>query len=354
MPWPPVSTIRRLVHSFSDAKGFAAELTGLSMTDALVDGRFPARNCRLETTLPRARIASYLPGGDLHLPPGDPLDRMDAWNGHHDAYLKAQVASGSRAAAFKAADSSTPETFRIRHDLDEYGHLDDRLDLVRVEDLRSISRAAGVSEDELAGLARRVGRARRDGKPAADAVRDLDDLLLLWHETGGWDNRPIFAGFWNDARRLLSNPTGGWAEELRDRLGLLGYDPGARLRRSGVEIVVFRYEAAMVPRVPGSELRFAARPTVLDGALGPAFCTSPAGSGRGSALDLCGRDGEPWQEIVHPAVRFEARHVWAAGTIASGVPSGLAAARGLHYTAVCVDGPSWFQELVEDVDGDLI
>jgi hypothetical protein len=347
------NTIERTMHSFSGALSFAARLDELSDADSLQDGRFPARNTRLENTLPDERVASYLPLGDVDLGAGAAVDKLDAWNGHHDAYLAAHVRRGYRAVPFEPADADTPETFRFRHRLDEYGHLDPGLDLLRVENLAYIARLTGEGTQELTTLAEAVGLDRRNGSNSPRAG-ELDDVLAIWQEATDLDNRPVFAAFWNDATDLLAEPRRGWPDELRDRLGLAHLAPAARSRHGGIPIVVFRYAAAIIPRVPRSPLRFVARPTVLDGALSPAFCTSPAGSGRGCALDLGEHDDAPWQEVIHPAVTFGARHVWASGTITRDVPDTLASARGLHYVQLCLTGHSDFVGLVEDVERDLL
>jgi hypothetical protein len=99
--------------SFSIAPSFAASLEELSDAGSLQDGRFPARNNRLEHTLPDDRVSSYLPTGDLDLGAGPAVEKLDAWNGHHDAYLAMCVRRGSRAKPFQAADADTPETFLV-------------------------------------------------------------------------------------------------------------------------------------------------------------------------------------------------------------------------------------------------
>lgn len=202
-------------------------------------------------------------------------------------------------------------------------------------------------------LAEAVGSDRRNGSTSPRAA-EFDDILTSWQQGRDLDNRPVFAAFWNNATELLTDPGPGWPDELRDRLGLAHLTPGARCRHDGIPILVFRYAAATIPRVPQSPLRFVARPTVLDGSLSPAFCTSPMGSGRGSTLDLGEHDDAPWEEVVHPAVTFSARHVWAGGTITRDVPPTLAAARGLHYAELCMSGPADFVRLVEHVENDLL
>ncbi|MGA2927568.1 MAG: hypothetical protein ABSG43_16535 [Solirubrobacteraceae bacterium] len=202
------------MHSFRAAARFARSLEEISDANSLLDERFPARNTRLETTLPDERLRSYLPSGDLDLGSGVAMDTLGAWNGHHDAYLATHVRRGSRAEPFNPSDAITPETFRFRHGLDEYGYADPAIELVRVEDVEYVARVTGERADDLVALAEAVGSARRVGSTSPE-VDELDEVLLIWQQAGDLDNRPVFAAFWEDAKELLANPTSGWPDELR-------------------------------------------------------------------------------------------------------------------------------------------
>ncbi len=303
--------------------------------------------------LPDERVSSYLPSGDLDLGTGPAMDQLDAWSGYHDAYLATRVRRGSRAEPFNASDAVTPETFRFRHGLDEYGYADPAVELVRVEDVGYVAGVTGEHADDLVALAEAVGSARRASSVSSEA-EELDEVLLIWQQARDLDNRPVFAAFWEDARELLADPTLSWPDDLRDRLGLAHLAPAARRRSMGIPIMVFRYPVTVLPQMPRSQLRFLARPTVLDGNLSAAFCTSPVGSGRGCTLDLGEHGNEPWQEVLHPAVTFSARHVWAGGTITRDIPRTLAPARGLHYVRLCQDATPDFVGLVEDIEHDLL
>lgn len=220
----------------------------------------------------------------------------------------------------------------MRAGLDEYGRADG--DLVRVEDLSDIANLVPIDLDELVALVDAASTTNRNDRATPAASDRLDDVLQLWQESRRMDSRPIFACFWEDAHELLDSPSGGWADDLRDRLGLAHLDPRRRPRPSGIPVVAFRYPVTLVPRAPRRGPRYVARPTVLDERLTPSFFTFRAGSGRDCTVDLAGNADEPWQEVVHPAVTFRAAHAWALGTVIAGVPDSLDEARYGHYLAV--------------------
>src|SRR5215470_17124717 len=245
----------------------------------------------------------------------------------------------------------TVPTFRAGCSLDEFGGSDEDLLLIRVEDVSAIARQTAEAESDVYTLLEDVARERRSssrGRTSKQAA--CDQLLRRWQDS--IDNRPLFSAFWDDAKSLLDDPRAGWAEELRDRLGLVHYDASIRRPGSGIAVVLFRYPVKLVPRSAirvGS--RFMVRPTVLDGPLNEAFFTAPPDGGVGCTVDLMVRDDDPWQEIVHPAVEFRAQHVWATDTIHSGLKSELGDARGHHCLKLCVRSSEEFVESCQATGG---
>jgi len=278
---------------------------------------------------------------------------MTSWNAHHALYLKESVRAGSRTDVFDASAASTPETFRLRDPLDEFATTDGVLELVRIEDLGAIARRSCADVVTLRAWAEAVALDRRtNAKATAVESAKLNDRLQIWQGAGGLDNRPVFVGFWESVAEVLETPSVTWANTVRDRLGLSLYDPGSRLRKR-IDVVAFRYPARLVQRTSRRGGCLLARPTVLDGGLSTAFCTAPAGCGRGSCLDLSGGGSDtPWQEALHPPLNYTADMVWAVGSITSAVPSTLADARAIHLAAVCDANPD-FWALAVETDGDL-
>jgi hypothetical protein len=342
-------------HSFSATVRFASTLVALGADVDLEDGRFMARNFRLERSLPPPRVASYLPEADLDLvAAGDSINQLDAWNAHHDNYLDRSVRAGWRGDPFNAADPACPETFTRQGPLDEFGYCDDDLDLVRLEDLGAIARRTARSPESLRDLLSTAAIENQTTARLSRSTQDeVQDVLATWQENSDLDNRPMFAGFWEHAQAALAHPRSGWADEVRDRLGLAHYDPALRARPDGIDVVVFRYPVSLLPRMAGEEVRALARPTVLDGALSSAFCTAPAGTGRGSTIDLAARADDAWDEVVHPAIPLQPQHVWAVDVVRTPSPTGLAYARGIHLESVCEHADPEFRQLADSTDGDL-
>ena len=340
------------MHAFSSATGFSEQLVAISGEPDLKDARFLARNFRLERTLAPERTASYVGTDDIDLGSGPLDERLARWNEHHNRYLTDHVRGGWRGDLFDASSPSAPETFRLRTNLDEYGEADDAVDLVRLEDLGDIAILAGANLDRLRTLVEQVAQERRcAGSSVTSAqARELDDVLLAWQESPRTDDRPIFACFWEDARATLEDPSDGWADELRDRLGMAHHDPRLRRRTGGMDVLAFRYPVRLIPRASRAAPRFLARPTVLDGGLSPSFFTFRTGSGRGCAVDLKSRADEPWQEVVHPAVTFAAAHVWAGGVIREPGPASLEDPRLGHYLAIRESAGDDYRDFIDAIE----
>lgn len=341
-----------MMHSFSAAAQFTTHLLAFRSEPQLQDDRFLARNFSLECTLEDKRVTSYLPSGDLDLGASSHRDQLSRWNQHHDRYLSAQVRAGWRGEELDPMSATAPETFRIRNTLDEYGFTDDAVELVRIESLSRIARIVGEASDDLRRLVDEIATARRSAGSVRRGQRaaELDELLGAWQEASDMDNRPIFACFWEHAGSVLANPSDNWANDLRDRLGLQHLNPVQRLHPDGIHVVAFRYPVNVVHRPDRKGKRPIARPTVLDGPLSSSFCTFPAGSGHGCALDLAGRTEDPWQEVVHPAVMFEAGHVWAVGAITEPSPAELAWPRWAHYDRIQAVVDAEFAALVDEIE----
>jgi hypothetical protein len=137
---------------------------------------------------------------------------------------------------------------------------------------------------------------------------------------------------------ILEDTTAGWAEVLRDRLGLGHYDPGA----SGhpIEILVMRYTVEEVLTTQ-NDSGHPAIPTVLDGELSAFFFPSPVPApGADPSADF-GRtvnlspvatqnDYELGCELIHPRLAYRPEHCLRTGVIARPVAMPLEQARAFH------------------------
>lgn len=314
--------------------------------------RFLARNFRLEQEIQDSRIKSYSSRIDTFVSTVQPLEALERFKLYHNQYLDGCVNPGARMDRFDPTASDCPETFQLGLRLDEFGYSEDNLELIRLEATSFIARIAGVSPLDLHRLAMEVAEDVRNEIDNPPKGQELGDVLFRWQEY--LDNRPTFAAFWDDAQSILADPQSGWAEEIRDRLGLAHLDPISRRAGAEIYVIVFRYPVRLIPRGERAGTRLLLRPTVLDGGLSEAFCTAPAGSGVGCTVDLAGRNDRAWQEVIHPSIEMRPEHVWAAGTIKTRAPEDLSDPRALHLIKLCERATLEFQNLCELTDGDLM
>jgi hypothetical protein len=118
-----------------------------------------------------------------------------------------------------------------------------------------------------------------------------------------------------------------WADELRDRLGLAHFEPGTAF-------ILFSYRVGELCCISTDQQRHPlAVPTVVDHDLSSAFCPAPRNSNDGLSVDLAA-NGRLTPELIHPAVRLAARHVFRLGRITRPVPPDLNPARQAHLAAL--------------------
>jgi hypothetical protein len=286
-------------------------LVGQSQDATLQDNRFVARNFRLDELISHARGSDY---ATAVLPASD----FDVWQRRHARYIEGHLEittpPGGPPPALDPADPATcPETFGRHAVTADVAGLDLSLSLIRVVGLFGVATAVGLSpEDVRHGL---EDAALRDG------IIDRWAIKL--------PVKPVFATLWQDVRQLVpatGRPPNGWADDLRDRLGLSFHDPD---EFGPVEVMVLKYRIAELPTAGSVLSRPLAIPTELDGPFFPPFCPAPAGVGVGRVVDLGSSLTTPWPEVLHPTFLWRGEHVAQIGTITRPVPS-LEAARARH------------------------
>ncbi len=332
------------VFSTFDA-AFAGFLAGEGMRPGVAG--FVARNFLLDEGVLPERASSYSEARAVAAHADE-----KAWDDAHTRYLSERV--------FRAADDhgppesvdtddelSCPETFRLPT-ASPFAGAHAGLDLVRVEDAAAIARRGDVNLDKLLADARAV---LAPGGRDKTARHELDAAFDRWLVKS--ESRPVFAAFWDDVADVFADGRDDWADDLRDRLGLAHHDPAER--RAPIDVLVFRYAVEAVPALAAARgTRLLLPPTVLDGRRSRAFCPAPRGSLTGHALDLGGgaRD-RLCREVLHPAVRFGAAHLFRVGAIRRAVDEELMrAARGLHL--LNVRAHSGRDDYALGTDGDLL
>jgi hypothetical protein len=309
---------------------------------------FEARNFLLDEGIVPARVDSYAEADAMR---GHAT--VEDWYGAHWTYLTERVfrppaGDGLSRTLDPADEISCPETFRFLDPAAPFLSTDSRSHLIRVERMRFVAEFAGVELGEL--RSRAEGALRRD----PDSIRRLNDALNEWERNV--EARPVFSAFWDDVADLFGDSpeedSPGWEDVLRDSLGLLHHDPGAR--GTAIDVLVFKYPVSMVPKLKGLERdqRPLVPPTVLDNSPSPAFLPAPRGSLTGHVIDLSAKATSLRREVLHPGVPFEAKHLWRIGTIRQPVdPRSLPLARGLHL--LLVRDASGRKDYALGTDGDL-
>jgi hypothetical protein len=302
-------------------------------TDAKV---LTARNFLLDENVLLERYESYA-AANAAIDHGNSTN----WQTAHEKYLSEAInRPGHGGTPGSAVDSNDPdvcsETFRHIDPNSPYQWADDRLHLIRVEQLRFVADRAGETPERVKQL---VEQYIARGDSDTDNRDQLAAVLDTW--ISQVDSRPVFATFWNDVCDLFGDSperdSQDWADELRDRLGLLHLNPASR-GGTPIEVLVFRYPIADTPLLRGvRDRRPIVPPTVLDGRFSPPFCPAPRGEKTGFVVHLQGESVPLRQEVLHPRLAFKPKHVWRLGMIRRSITGDIEALklpRGLHLGAV--------------------
>jgi hypothetical protein len=267
------------------------------------DNCLPARNALLDPGVSGVRAATYEGFGVAA------AADTGEWYQRHKRYLRIHV---YRRAGAVGRSTMRPDeagdTFTVSARTAEYGNVAGNLDLVRVIRLSWLVEAGKVREDDVAA-----------------AIGDESKMQFILDRAAARDDgRPVFAAFRQDIADLVpidgeGDPPPGWADDLRDRLGLAQLEPTPV---GPTRVLVVRYAASEVPRVIGTPVSaLLAVPGVLDMDPFPAFCPAPQGAPVGQLVELAPRGGRaPATEVLHPPMRLEARHVVRIGEITRAVP----------------------------------
>ena len=197
---------------FAASGDFFASLSSMAQDEHLGDRRFPCRNYLLEAGLPKARVAGYLARKGLPDPSMATANAFEALNEYHNSYIDDNVYKGVRTVPVDLGSIQCPETFRSSARLDEYGESDSGLFLVRLESISLIANIAGYGREALCDLLSSAAQDVRAGALSASVAAECNALLARWQD--GVDARPLFCGFWEEARAILDKPAAGWANAL--------------------------------------------------------------------------------------------------------------------------------------------
>jgi hypothetical protein len=255
------------------------------------------------------------------------------WRSRHGAYFEERVAlpspgTGIRGKIDPTDDALCPETFRQIPDSSPFLSASLSLDLIRVEDVVTVADLAGYPPSELRDLADQFLK----GDSAAEiALRDILDSFSTHRNL-----RPAFAGFYLDIQDIFTPTNTGWADDLRDALGLYHYNPLPPVKE--LTVLVFRYAVKSVPHLlSDTKRRPLVPPTVLDSKPNPSFCPVPAGSLTGHTVHLGQKVPPLMREVLHPPVAYKPSHLFRMGAIRKPV-----------QVATLEESRRWHLEVVRD------
>jgi hypothetical protein len=306
--------------------------------------RFIARNFILDEGVSTSRVINY-----NHLADTAHIATPEQWQDGHENYLTERIKLPRPVnhkvprAIDPAALADCPETFGVGAIFSTFGNTDAAYDLIRIVHAERMARYSprphafvGLVENYLAS---------RD----VAARNEISSAISFWLESR--DLRPVFSAFWYGVRDLLDGGPTDWADQLRDRLGLIRFNPvGGRK----IPVLIFRYPVRLVPKITGgrTDARALAVPTVLDGDWSEAFCPVPSGTAVGFAVDLSAGLDHRAQEVVHPHIHFGIDHLYKVGYISRRVSDDLTEARRAHL--LWVQDASGRSDYARLTDGDLL
>lgn len=308
-------------------------------TPASHSSAFVARNFLLDERVPAVRADSYLERGI-------PRSRRE-WTMLHRIYeaerLRRPPHNGVLPRPSQTVEASeVPETFEVRPIADPFDHISADLHLVRIEPVGRLAEASGTDAFDLV---------TRLEQYVSDTVSSPSDSLWLLGILDAYASaqllRPVFAGFAEDVRDILTSPTAtshSTLARLRDRFGLLHYDPADT---GPIPLAVFRYPVEAVPEIEGVSGIVLNSPTVLESGQSSAFCPCPAGSQFGTAVDLSPSSRSPAREAVHLPFRYSPDHLAVAGLLEDPVVGTLAEFRRRHLQALRSLGASGYAQATD-------
>lgn len=306
--------------------------------------RFIARNFLLDEGLSVDRVTSY-----KELAATDHVRTREQWKDGHEHYLTARIML-PRPAVYGVPRSidparliNCPETFGTGAAFNTFGTTDPAYDLIRVVDAERMARFAPRPE-RFIGLVEEYLTSKTE-----ETRQEISAAISPWLERR--DLRPVFAAFWYGVGDLLEGGPADWADQLRDRMGLIRFYPEGGRKKP---VLIFRYPVRLVPKITNAraDCRALAVPTVLDGEWSEAFCPVPTGQAVGFAVNLAAGLDDRVHEVVHPYVHFDVEHLYGIGYIGKRAPDDLSEARQAHLIWLqCVSGRPDYAKMT---DGDLV
>lgn len=318
-------------------------------SDAIEYNTYEARNFLIDESVKTTRLGNYDVDNNIK-----PTSTFEDWKVIHEQYLFDNVFLTNTTYSLPPSvidpnDADLcPETFKIIDSSSPFHRSDSNLHLIRIVDIQFIANVTGETINTIKSVAEDVVNSSHSNLAS---INLLNSYFEFWNTQ--MDFRPVFAGYWEEFSGLfnpdpiLDNPN--WTDVIRDRLGLLHYDPSVR---PPIDVIAFRYSIDEIPKLVGapSDTKPLVPPSVLDTKFSKAFCPSPIGNLAGHTVDLSMSEVYPCQEVLHPNVALKSKHVWRVGQITKPVEDDiLKNARPWHL--MCVRDFTGRSDYAIDTDG---
>ncbi|MDI9335733.1 MAG: hypothetical protein QM520_01690 [Gammaproteobacteria bacterium] len=310
-----------------------AFLQDLSRSPSVIEAAI-ADNCRFDERISAERWQAFL----AFLPDPTRIGSFLDWQEASKLYYESKVKVSSR---------TTPDTFMP---LNQQIYLKDlpNQTLVRLEALDWLLKSIwNLTMKEFQNL---LVAATHDIDSQASVKQLFDD----WNKNR--DNRPCYAGFLDEVK--AETEAADWPNQLRDRMGLGGYDPDTS---EGIPVALMVYDLADVLT---SQRRLdwpaaMALPTALDGGMHQFFFPVPKAHPYGATLHLGPGQAETLTaEILHARFDYQPKHLLKLGTISrrhiypedqATSASALRSARDVHLLSLRI--ASSRDDFGEDMEG---
>jgi len=238
-------------------------------------------------------------------------------------------------------EPQVPDTFDAAlNGANHWPDIDNDVALYRLEDLSFALDKSSVDAAEMLQAIDLANNASAD-EPSRERARAV--LLRVtrdWND--GRDRRPLFATTHDEVAALLATSGAGWAEALRDELGLGHYDPKPG---APVTVILMRYTVRDVRQCKAAGAQAFCIPTVLDGTVNSCFVPTPipgpAAKGSewqmGRAINLAATSEADYDtrmraELVHSYVDYRPEHLVRWGLISRPARRNLAQLRTFHLS----------------------
>lgn len=253
-----------------------------------------------------------------------PVADLSDWQHRHKDFTDDEI-------HLQMNEPGQPWTFRPDNAVNRLRQIEPHIYLLRVEDAAWPCALSDISPEELRA---QIAQFKQGDAKANEFLQGVADK---WNAER--DRRPLYATTELEVDDIVADDAPGWAERLRDQLGLGHLSPCAE--RPVIDVVLMRYTVQEVLDSLDHGQGYPAIPTVLDSEMCAYFFPSPIpidGAAEnpyyGHTVNLgpvaTENDYRMGVELLHPRITYQPKHFYKMGVIARSFSTGLSQARRFH------------------------